>query len=49
MKKAPEFVQEENVKTILWRKNTEDNDATDVNDVDNVTDNVTEDVTEERA
>jgi len=49
LKKAPEFVQEENFKTILWRKNTEDNDATDVNDVDNVTDNVTEDVTEERA
>lgn len=52
LKKAPEFVQEENFKTILWRKNSEDNEATDVKDVDNVTedvtDNVTEDVTENR-
>jgi hypothetical protein len=31
LKKAPEFVQEENFKTILWRKNIEENESIEEN------------------
>ena len=47
MKIAPDFVQEKNFKTIHWRKKTEENDATDVKDVENFTEDFTEDITED--
>ena len=49
LKKAPEFVQEEIFKTILWRKNAEESVIQQANVVDNVVANVVDNVVDATA